>query len=174
MGKNKIYDICLGAMMIVIMILFSQAVIAIGPVPFNLGVMGAFLMGLFLRPRRAFLAMLCYILMGAFGLPVFAGLSGGPGVLFGLTGGYILGYIFICVISSLAEHRGLPLPLKAGVMILSLIVCYAFGTAWFMFISRNGLYESLTACVIPFILPDLMKLFLALWLSGLIKKSLKL
>lgn len=170
--RQRSLMICIGALMVGLMAVLSQIVIAIGPVPFNLGVLGAYLMGLMLIPRYALLSMLCYFILGALGVPVFAGLSGGPQVLFGLTGGYIVGYVFISYMSSLAERAALPLMLKLSVMVCSLILCYVLGTCWFMYLSGSGLMESLSVCVIPFVIPDLLKLAAALYLSFAIKKRL--
>ena len=164
--------LCTGAMLITIMAGLSQLVISIGPVPFNLGVLGAFLMGLMLKPRYALLSMLCYLILGGLGVPVFAGFSGGPQVLFGMTGGYIVGYVFISYMSSLAETAGLSLKFKLSVMICSLVLCYVLGTCWFMYLSNNSFMESLAVCVIPFIIPDLFKLAAALYLASAIKKRL--
>ena len=172
MKYQKTMALCTGAMLITIMAGLSQLVISIGPVPFNLGVLGAFLMGLMLRPRYALLSMLCYLILGGLGVPVFAGFSGGPQVLFGMTGGYIVGYVFISYMSSLAETAGLSLKFKLSVMICSLVLCYVLGTCWFMYLSNNSFMESLAVCVIPFIIPDLFKLAAAFYLASAIKKRL--
>ena len=172
MKDRKTLALCTGAMLIVIMTGLSQMVISIGPVPFNLGVLGAFLMGLMLKPRYALLSMLCYLILGALGVPVFAGFSGGPQVLFGLTGGYIVGYVFISYMSSLAETAGLPVVLKLSVMVCSLILCDVLGTCWFMYLSGSSFMESLAICVLPFVIPDLLKLVAAFYLASAIKKRL--
>ena len=174
----KTKNITLNALFSVVMAVLSQIVITLGPVPFNLGVLGAFLTGLMLTPKNALMVMVGYIVLGFVGLPVFAGFSGGAGVLFGMTGGYIIGYIFIAVISSAAcqaSHSFAPrirTAFTASMMFLSLIICYAFGTAWFMFITGNTLPTSLAACVFPFIIPDLLKLISAVFLSKALKKRL--
>ena len=174
----KTENLTFNALFICIMAILSQIVLNIGPVPFNLGVLGAFLTGLLLTPYNALFSILGYIILGLLGVPVFAGFSGGAGVLFGMTGGYIIGYIFIAVISSAAckaSHSFAPrirTAFTASMMFLSLIICYAFGTAWFMFITGNTLPTSLAACVFPFIIPDLLKLITAFFLSKALKKRL--
>ncbi|MGI6079384.1 MAG: biotin transporter BioY [Candidatus Avilachnospira sp.] len=174
----KTKNITLNALFLVVMAVLSQVVITLGPVPFNLGVLGAFLTGLMLTPKNALMVMVGYIVLGFVGLPVFAGFSGGAGVLFGMTGGYIIGYIFISVISSAACKASHSLDPRvrsiftASMMFLSLIICYAFGTAWFMFITKNTLSTSLAVCVFPFIIPDLLKLISAVFLSKALKKRL--
>ena len=75
-----------------IIIILSQIAIPTSPVPFTLSLLAIFLTGILLPPRQAFLAVLVYILLGAFGLPVFAGMKRVVSALFGPTGGYILAY----------------------------------------------------------------------------------
>lgn len=174
----KTKDLTFNSLFVVLMIILSQFVISLGPVPFNLGVLGAFLTGLMLTPRNAVFSMSVYIILGLVGLPVFAGFSGGAGVLFGITGGYIIGYIFIAALTSLASgftsvlSESTGIMLLSAAMLLSLFVCYAFGTVWFMLLTGNGLYQSLAICVIPFVIPDILKLCAALFAAEAIKKRL--
>ena len=79
------------------------------------------------------MAVAAYLLLGFAGLPVFSGFQGGPGVLLGATGGYILGFlaaaaVYWAVTARLGDRTGV----KAAAMALGLLVCYAFGTAWFL------------------------------------------
>ena len=147
-------------------------------VPFTLQTMGGFMAVGLLGGRRGTLAVLTYILLGAMGLPVFAGFSGGVGVLLGTTGGYILGFLFSALLMWGMEKifgRGkisLALSMAAG-----LLVCYAFGTAWFMIVYTRtsgavGLAAVLGWCVIPFVVPDLLKIAAALLLTNRLKKVL--
>ena len=144
-------------------------------VPFTLQTFAVLLGG-----KRGSMAVLIYILLGAVGIPVFAGFSGGFGILLGQTGGYIVGFLFSALLMWLMEAL---LGKKTWVlglsMVLGLIVCYAIGTVWFMVVyARNsgavGLATVLGWCVIPFIIPDLIKIVLALALSKRLGKALKL
>ena len=122
------------------------------------------------------MAVLVYILLGAVGIPVFAGFTGGIGVLMGNTGGYILGFLGSALVMWALEK----LPGKRSViqifsMIAGLLVCYTFGTLWFMTVyagttGKVGLVTVLGWCVIPFIIPDLIKIGLAYMLAGRIRK----
>ena len=126
------------------------------------------------------LAVLIYILLGAVGIPVFAGFSGGIGQLLGNTGGYIIGFLFSALLMWLIEKLFGRKTWVLGIsMVLGLIVCYAIGTVWFMVVyAQNsgavGLATVLGWCVIPFIIPDLVKIALALTLSKRLSKALKL
>ncbi|MEG0780120.1 MAG: biotin transporter BioY [Oscillospiraceae bacterium] len=141
------------------------------PVPFTLQTFAVFAALGLLGGKRGTLAVLVYILLGAVGLPVFAGFRGGIGALFGATGGYILGFLGSALLYWLLTARlGDRLPVMALSMLGGLLLCYAFGTAWFVQVytgeaGKMGYIGALGVCVVPFILPDLLKLGLALLLT---------
>ena len=148
-------------------------------VPFTMQTFGVFFALSLLGWKRGTLAVLVYVLLGAAGLPVFAGFSSGAGVLLGSTGGYILGFLLSGPAYGLTvgilgkKTRTEILGLAAG-----LVLCYAAGTAWFMVVHARdsgpaGLGAVLSWCVIPFILPDLAKMALALFLAARIRPALK-
>lgn len=148
-------------------------------VPFTLQTFAVFLAVGVLGGRRGTFAVLVYILLGAVGLPVFAGFSGGLGALLGTTGGYIIGFFFSALLYwAMTKVLGEKTPVMVVAMVLGLIVCYAFGTVWFMTVyARNsgaiGLGTALGWCVIPFIIPDLVKIALAVGLTRLLKPHVK-
>ena len=148
-------------------------------VPFTLQTFAVFLAVGVLGGRRGTFAVLVYILLGAVGLPVFAGFSGGLGALLGTTGGYIIGFFFSALLYwAMTKVLGEKTPVMVVAMVLGLIVCYAFGTVWFMAVyARNsgaiGLGTALGWCVIPFIIPDLVKIALAVGLTRLLKPHVK-
>ena len=148
-------------------------------VPFTLQTFAVFTVVSLLGGRKGFLSILVYILLGAVGLPVFSGFKGGVGVLVGTTGGYIIGFLFIALIYQICEKIASDkLIFRIVFMVLGLLVCYAFGTAWFMFVyTRNtGAVELGTAlgwCVLPFIIPDLIKLALALFVASRLAPVIK-
>lgn len=149
----------------------AQIQLPIGPVPFNLAVLGAFLAGMLLPPLWALASMGLYLGLGLIGIPVFAGFMGGPAVIFGKTGGYVLGYFCIALLTALAARSGRFLPTIAG-MTAGLILCYALGTAWFMVITGANLAAALTWCVVPFIVPDICKAGCAWALGRLLSNRL--
>ena len=91
--KRKIAtkDLVLAALFAALTAVLAQIQLPIGPVPFNLAVFGAFLAGMLLAPAWAAASMGVYMLLGAVGIPVFAGFMGGPAVLLSKTGGYVIG-----------------------------------------------------------------------------------
>lgn len=149
----------------------SQIVLPVGPVPYNLGLLGAMLAGMLCAPATATFAMVAYIFMGMVGLPVFAGFVGGIGVLINSTGGYLVGYIFAALLTSLAKNKKWFWTIIA--MTCGLLLCYAFGTIWFMAVSQNDFVASLAYCVVPFVLPDLAKIVCAFLLGKAVDKRMK-
>lgn len=148
-------------------------------VPFTMQTFAVFLAVNVLGGRRGTTAVAVYILMGAVGMPVFSHFTGGLGVLLQANGGYILGFLLIALImwgfESLSANRSWVRILS---MLLGLVFCYAFGTAWFMLLYTRstgaiGLGAALLWCVVPYILPDLIKLSLSLLLSRRLKKLVK-
>lgn len=148
-------------------------------VPFTLQTFAMFAALTILGGRRGFWAVVVYLLMGLVGLPVFTGFQGGPGVLLGTTGGYIIGFIGSALVYWLLTAKlGDRLPAMVCGCLLGMLVYYAFGTAWFLalYTSTKGpisLAAALTACVVPFIVPDLLKMALAVILSRRVGKYLK-
>lgn len=176
--KNKTRDVVYIGVMAAIMAVCSWISIP-AAVPFTLQTMGVFLAVGVLGGRRGTLAVLVYILLGAVGVPVFAGFSGGIGVILGTTGGYIVGFLFSALLMWGAEKlfgtgkMALALSMAAG-----LLVCYAVGTVWFMAVyAKNsgpvGLGTVLGWCVVPFIVPDLIKIAVALLLTNRLKKVIR-
>lgn len=149
---------------------FSQISLPIGPVPISCSLIAVYLAGLFLPVKTAALSQLVYLLLGIVGVPVFAGFQSGAARLAGPTGGYLLVFPVIALILSLAmviydkKLARKPLAARAayivGAMLVSLIVCYAAGTAWFTVFSGSTFQKALGLTVVPFIAGDIAKIVL--------------
>lgn len=148
-------------------------------VPFTLQTFAIPAVLLILSGKRGTIATIVYVIMGAIGIPVFAGFTGGVGIILGNTGGYIIGFILMALIYLMAEKIfGEKKTVKIISLTAGLLVCYAFGTAWFMYIylkntGEVGLFTVLTWCVLPYIIPDLIKIFLAIVISDRVKRFIK-
>ena len=170
-NRSKTYDMVCIAIFAVVMAVCSWISIPM-TVPFTLQTLGLFLTIGVLGGKRGTLAILIYILLGAVGIPVFSGFTGGLGVLLGNTGGYILGFLFSgLAMWGMEKLLGRKAWALALAMILAMAVYFVFGTAWFMAVYTNkvgevGLGAVLSWCVIPFVIPDLLKMVLALMLCG--------
>ncbi|MDD7219793.1 MAG: biotin transporter BioY, partial [Clostridia bacterium] len=168
---SKTYDMVYIAVFAVIMAICSWISIP-AQVPFTLQTFGVFVAVGVLGGKRGTLAVLVYILLGALGIPVFAGFQGGMGILLGTTGGYIVGFLFSALVMwGLERLLGKKPVMQILSMLAGLIVCYAIGTIWFMIVYTRssgavGLATVLGWCVVPFIIPDLIKIGLAYVLSG--------
>ncbi len=158
------------------MILISLAAILIAicswislplTVPVTLQTFAVFTVAGLLGLKRGTFAVILYILLGTIGLPVFSGFTGGVGILFGNTGGYIVGFIFSALVTGLIiKYFGRKKAVLVISMIAGMLICYLFGTAWFINVyTRNtgtvGILTALSWCVFPFIIPDAVKIGLA-------------
>ena len=169
-------DITLTAMFTALMVVCSWITVPAGTIVFTLQIFAIFCAFELLGGRNATLAVLTHIFLGAVGLPVFAGFKGGAGVLLGPTGGYISGCVIMTVVywagTKLAGNK---LPVRIALMLTGLVLCYIFGTLWFVYGYSKGetamtCTRAAEICVLPFIPFDLIKLALAIIISGRIKK----
>lgn len=175
MTESKVYDMVLIAFFSVLMAVCAWICIP-GAVPFTLQTLGVFLTLDLLGGRRGTAAIGIYILLGCIGIPVFSGFSAGIGVLAGSTGGYILG--FLCsglIFSGMEKLFGSSLKTRIAAMVAGLLACYFFGTVWYMAVyTANtgpiGITAVLAWCVVPFVIPDLIKMGLALFLGEKLRK----
>lgn len=149
-------------------------------VPFTMQTFAVFFVLSALGGKRGTLAIIVYVLLGAVGVPVFAQFTSGIGILLGSTGGYIVGFIFMGLVYWLIVRLlGKKMWAEILAMVVGIVVLYSFGTAWFMIVYAQtngavGLVAVLAWCVIPFIIPDLIKLGLALSLVRRLSPVLKL
>ena len=177
--RSKTYDIVYIAVFAVIMAICSWISIPTA-VPFTLQTFGVFVAVGVLGGKRGTLSILVFILLGAIGVPVFAGFSGGFGILLNNTGGYIIGFLFSALAMWAIESLWGKKPVVQIIsMVVGLLVCYAMGTIWFMVVYTRttgavGLGTVLGWCVIPFIIPDLVKIALAFVLSRRVRKLVPL
>ena len=145
----------------------AQITIPLEPVPFTLQVLAVILTGLLLGPRYGALAMGIYLLVGAVGVPVFAGFRGGLGVLFGDTGGYLLAYPLAAALAGLAAGAATNAPRRRALVVgflwgcAGLAVIYALGATWLAILAGLSPGAALAAGVLPFIPFDLVKVGLA-------------
>jgi biotin transport system substrate-specific component len=173
MTKTKQLILC--ALLAALTAILSQFAIPIGPVPINLATFSVFCAGALLGARLGAVSQLIYVLLGLAGIPVFANLRGGVGVVLGPTGGYIAGYVAAAwLVGFIMErgHSGLPMLIPA--MTAGMGLCYLLGTAWFMFSTQSDLGRSLTLCVLPFLPGDALKILTAAALTRRLRLVLRI
>jgi len=149
-----------------------------GIVPFTLQTFAVFCSLLLLGGKDGLITVAVYILLGGIGAPVFSGFGGGIGQILGPTGGYITGFLLMALLFLAFEPRiRKNKTMEIPVLMAGLILCYTSGTLWFYSVMKmRGNAYSLgavfTVCVMPYVIPDIGKLFLARWVSGRIKKEI--
>lgn len=168
--KSLSHSIAYVALSVALITVCAWISVPIGPIPVTLQTFAVSLIGVLLGWKRGLAAIGTYILMGLIGIPVFAGFNAGPAALFGPTGGYIFGFLFAVEIPALfklvrVKNTWGRTFLFYAAMVIGLAVCYTFGTVWFMFMYRCTFVYALGMCVVPYLLPDAVKLFLAALLA---------
>ena len=156
----------------VFMAIFAALICIAGPValtipgtviPITLCTFAIYLAGAMLGGKRGTISVVVYIMLGTVGLPVFSNFMGGFAKLLGPTGGYIVGYVPLVLLtgifaemSSATKKRWL---MPVG-MVLGTVVMYALGTAWFMVLTGKNLAAALGMCVLPYLIGDSIKMVL--------------
>ena len=175
-AKNLVYI----SLMAVILCVCSWLAIPFA-VPFTMQTFGVYCVLLILGGKRGLAAIGLYLLLGIVGLPVFSGFRGGPGHLLGPTGGYIVGFLFTGLAYLLLEKRLDAMSRLPRILVLEacILPCYLVGTLWFTAVygmqgKEIGFFSALGLCVLPYLLPDALKLLLAERVSGRVRKALSL
>lgn len=134
----------------------------ISPVPVTGQSLAIMLTGSILTVRQSAYSVLTFLLLGAVGVPVFAGMTGGIGILVGPRGGYLIGFLVGAVVIALLKGQNnnkwrLAFANVAG----GIIVIYTLGMLWLNFVTGMGLEKAFTVGVLPYIPGDLFKVFAA-------------
>jgi len=144
-------------------------------VPFTMQTFAVFTLLLLLGPAKGAAALLVYIILGSIGAPVFSGFQSGLSTLLGPTGGYIMGFLLMALIYTFFSSKNIRFQILG--LLAGLLVCYLFGTIWFVMIyartqSGIGFLTAFSWCVLPFIIPDLTKLALAVALATRLRPAI--
>lgn len=174
--KSNALDLCYIAIGAVVITICAWIMIPT-VIPVTLQTFGIFTVLKLLGGRRGFFSIVLYILLGAVGLPVFAGFSGGPAALFNVTGGYIVGFLLMGLIYWILTASFCTVKwMDVIALIIGLIACYIFGSLWYAKVSGsiNLFGKSLLISVLPFVLPDVIKLVLSQVVSKMILKHTRI
>lgn len=172
----KTKDMALTAVAAALICVAGPLSIFVGPVPLSAATFAVYIAGAVLGPKRGTLAVAVYLLIGAAGVPVFSGFSGGFQKLAGVTGGYLAGYLPCAFLTGIGAERaertgaGWLCPLLAAAGTLAL---YVMGTAWFMLQTGNTLGGALALCVLPFLPGDVVKILAASLLAPPVRRALR-
>lgn len=166
MKNIKIYDISLTAIFIAIIVIVSQfSIITPFGIPLSFQVFAISLAGYVLKPKFSVLSVLCYVFLGAIGVPVFSGFIGGIQHIIGATGGFIIGFIFIALFCSFSSNR----INKVIFGFIGLLICHIIGIIQFSFITGSGILESIISVSLPYLVKDIVLLILASLFADRIK-----
>ena len=149
-----------------VLCVISPFTIPIGPIPLSLATLGVYIASAILEPISATVSVGIYILLGAFGLPVFSGVRGGFSVIAGPTGGYIIGYIICAAAASYLLHKFPKKALAPIWYVISTAVLYLFGTLWYMAVTETHFSAAVSVCVVPFLAGDAIKIAAAMLFSS--------
>lgn len=165
--KPKALNLTITALFAVIICICSMLSIP-AAIPFTLQTFAVFFSLFVLGGKYGTLSIAVYILLGITGLPVFHNFTGGIGTLMNNTGGYILGFLLCGAVYILMTKPISKNPIfKLFSAFIGLVLCYAIGTLWFVITSAQSVNFTtvLITCVVPFIIPDTVKILLAYFIS---------
>lgn len=155
----KIQKLTFCALLCAFICVLSPFSFPMGAIPVSLATFAIYITASITDIKKSLPALLGYILLGAFGLPVFSGFAGGFQQLAGVTGGYIIGYIPCLIIISFLtkkfESKKIVYPLS---MVFGTLICYIFGTAWYVIQTGCTLSSAILLCIVPFIAGDIIKI----------------
>lgn len=124
-------------------------------VPFTLQTLAVLLAAAVMK-RRAILPAALYVLLGTLGLPLFHNGTAGPGILLGPTGGFLIGFMLMAFTAGWFFERG-KIPTDIAGLVLAGLLSYACGVGWFWFSTGSGFIAAVAACMIPFLIGDIIK-----------------
>ena len=147
--------------------------VPLGEISFTMQSFALFLALFTLGGKSGVISFGVYLAVGAVGLPVFSGFQGGLGVLLGATGGYLWGFALAAILYWLMTHIfGERAQVPAAV--LGMILCYSCGTLWYLYAyaGQTAWWAVAAKCVLPYLLPDALKIWLAAWLAQRLKRTI--
>lgn len=160
------------ALMAALTAVMAQIVVPTPLVPFTMQVLAVVFAGYILGPRYGAMAMLVYLLLGAVGVPVFAGFGAGLGSLLGPSGGYLWSYPLAAALAGLAapalagSRRPVAMVWGVGSGLVALVVIYALGATWLSVQAGLSPGAAFAAGVAPFVVFDAVKVVFATVLAA--------
>ncbi|GAA0307461.1 biotin transport system substrate-specific component [Gracilibacillus halotolerans] len=173
MKVNALRGLILASIFVAITAILAQVQVQLWIVPFSGQTLAVGLAATILGSRYGALSMVGYLLVGLIGVPVFAGLSGGPHVVFGPTGGYIIGFIASAfAIGWILEKSTFNLNMAIIANVVGMFVSLLFGVVQLKFILDLSWGAAMASGFYPFLIVGLIKAFLASWIGIMVRKRL--
>ncbi len=172
---NRVRQLTTTALMAAVMCVLGPLSIPIGPVPVSLTNFAVYITMYVLDLKRGVVAYLVYMLAGLVGLPVFSGFTGGPGKLFGPTGGYIIGFLPMAAVIGLVFKKYRTSRIIAVlVMEAATWIPYLLGTAWLSVQAGMTFKAAFAAGVLPFILLDMIKIVISAFIGPVLRNRVSI
>ena len=171
--ERPAYRLAACGVMAAVLCVLGPLSIPIGPVPVTLATLVVYLMAYLLGWKWGTVSCLVYLMVGMAGLPVFSGYRAGTGALLGPTGGYLIGYLPMALLSGWVMERTDKRVLHLLGMILGTAFCYLLGTAWFCWQGGYTVGAAMGLCVLPFIPFDLVKMLVVLAVGPVVRRRMK-
>ena len=170
----KVRNMALCGLFTAVLAICAWISVPMGDTVITLQTFGIFLTLGLLGGKRGTVTVLVYLLLGAIGAPVFSGFRGGLGALLGTTGGYIFGFMSTSMLYWIMTSIKDTPRIRLIAMVLGLLLCYICGSWWYMTryltAAQTTLGLVLLKCVVPYLIPDAIKLTLAWILTGKLKR----
>ena len=141
-------------------------------IPVTFQVFTVALCGFVLGVKWGTASVAAYIILGAVGLPIYSFLKGGVHNLFGVTGGFILGFIILALFCGMARNKKISIKILFG--IIGLLICHIWGTVQFSFVTKTGIVESFIMASLPYIIKDIILVIASVFLSKYFEKYIKM
>lgn len=172
-SKSKVYQMAVIGVMAAVICILGPLSIPIGLVPISFTNLAIYITLYIIGMKKGTISLILYLVVGFSGVPVFSGFTSGPPRLFGPTGGYLIGFVFMAFIAGFFIDKFLnKWYLSIVGMILGTAVCYTFGTTWLAYQANISVRAALALGVFPFIFADLSKIILSAYIGPKIRKHL--
>ena len=168
--KRNTKALIFSALFTAVICVFSQIAIPTPIIPITLQVFAVCLCGYLLGAKFSLLSVLCYILLGAVGLPVFYGFQGGAQHLISLTGGFIFCFLPLAFCCGIFRNSKSEI-LKISFGVFGVLICHLIGVLQFSLISSNGFFESVLVASVPYLVKDIPLCVMSYYIAKFVIKK---
>lgn len=170
--KSSAQNITLIGLFTALVVALSQIAFPLpSGVPVTLQTFAISFCGYTLGWKRGLSSMCAYITLGLIGLPVFSNFGGGLGVVFGLTGGFIWGFMLLALMCGIGNKQNNPV-ISILIGFIGLVLCHFFGVLQFSFINSTPLIKSIFLVSVPYLIKDIVSVAGAYFIARAARKAL--
>lgn len=141
-------------------------------VPITLQTFAVALCGYVLGCKMGTASMAVYILLGFVGLPVFSGMKSGPAVIFGYTGGFLWGFLFLVLLCGWGMRRK-HMIVKVLFSLSGIAICHLFGVIQYSIVSGNSVLNAFLLVSLPYLLKDVLSVAGAYFVAVAVRRALR-